>query len=1147
MDTLLNLKINLIQNFYILGLSPDKFFQIQEDDQGIFLNIFKDPKKNNIELTPEIISKFPPKNGNYNSAKDEMVIAHCFPNGRINIIQEGEDKPHTHFEFHLDNILFNYNDEEKRIYNKIYFTCLEFYETLELYNNYKKEIINIIDGNQNTSIKILKDGKNNVVQSSTSTYMNKFYVPKIICFASLLPFSNELYNILNIIYRMYSNKSRDNSVLPIEKLIEQIVLQIPIPLSGKQEINVNFSAVLLFNEKKVERQKHKTDVISTNLKLGTSKNEISFPLFNVNESFIPFYHTIPIEECFSFFQADDIIKIFKYIILEVPILFFCSEKKYLSAFIENFLGLLSPFNYVQPNISILPSKFYGLINSEPKFLFGINENYTPNFFKNNNIDIDKNIIVVNIDPINRTNSSIEQVMKKSGESNYLLVNYDYNINTNTKSKNLDNEITNDYATYDKSTIELINIDLPANTKKSLSGKLSAVKKKSKKEENENNNYKIQFAFYRFMVNILEGYTDFFLKSEYFYEAMKRKSCGDNIRYKGQEAQILFLKELFNVEEFILRSPRENQHFYYVFFHTKLFLYYLRDRIYFDNDVNSLPYYQFEQMVYLRKHTEARKKLKGLYEDLKKGNFQKPKAEKTLEIPIKKTCYFTPDEIKPILDVNNKIDLLIKYAQLIQGPDAKGHPKIKYCLFPKLLFDDFFFGTNYENSYFMHEILLPSEKILLDFKKSCEEKAEIFKTHRKEMIYPYMLENASAIKNKVDFKIEVFVYIQFNWLLLLCLSLWYCEPIEREIRLNKVFEFIDKLVYIEENILIIVYLAFLEYGNKTQCIKILEKLSKFISHSNYLFLGLLCIKLEEDEKRQGDEVFLKNNENNDYKYSLKQRSLILSNENFFQKRCSMPLRDNFRNMEINMEKNTKNKKANEPSAINHKETIVFYQGQMCPKCKKTSPYDSSEIYKMNIHSVRVNFEYKCPHCGTKKNTIDIKYQILLINEKKKQTFITNIGEFKLFSPYRLYTDLKMEQLTKKDHNLKIDNIYNEKKNDLFNYIFYFRGSNLNFDFLIPYKKLNELDLELIENKLSSLIKDINKQRFSINIKINSENLIREMENEFVPINITEMQMFDELTPCYTTDEDSEEDIFCLRKSNKVNNDGNSFSILPVKNN
>jgi hypothetical protein len=216
--------------------------------------------------------------------------------------------------------------------------------------------------------------------------------------------SNELYNILNIIYRMYSNKSRDNSVLPIEKLIEQIVLQIPIPLSGKQEINVNFSAVLLFNEKKVERQKHKTDVISTNLKLGTSKNEISFPLFNVNESFIPFYHTIPIEECFSFFQADDIIKIFKYIILEVPILFFCSEKKYLSAFIENFLGLLSPFNYVQPNISILPSKFYGLINSEPKFLFGINENYTPNFFKNNNIDIDKNIIVVNIDPINRTNS-----------------------------------------------------------------------------------------------------------------------------------------------------------------------------------------------------------------------------------------------------------------------------------------------------------------------------------------------------------------------------------------------------------------------------------------------------------------------------------------------------------------------------------------------------------------------------------------------------------------------------------------------------------------------------------------------------------------------------------------------------------------------
>ena len=158
MDTLLNLKNNLIQNFYVLGLNPDRFFQVQEDGFGVFLNILKDPKTK-LDLTPEIISKFPPENGNYNSAKDEMVIAHCFPKGFQIPIADVEKKPCVHFEFHLDNLLFNYNEEERRIYSKIYFTCLEFYESLEVYNNYKREIINNINNNKNTTIEILKDGQ----------------------------------------------------------------------------------------------------------------------------------------------------------------------------------------------------------------------------------------------------------------------------------------------------------------------------------------------------------------------------------------------------------------------------------------------------------------------------------------------------------------------------------------------------------------------------------------------------------------------------------------------------------------------------------------------------------------------------------------------------------------------------------------------------------------------------------------------------------------------------------------------------------------------------------------------------------------------------------------------------------------------------
>ena len=261
MDSILNFKNNLIQNFYVLGLCPDRFFQVKEDGQGVFLNVLKEPKKTH--LTAEVISKFPPENGNFNSIKDEIVIAHCFPKGFKVIQDEKEKKPCTHFEFHLDNFLFNYNDEERKIYSKIYFTCLEFYESLEQYNNYKKEIINHISNSKNTTIEILKNGQNEVIQPKTSTYLKLFYIPKIICFASLLPFSKELLSILNIIHQIYSISLKDSSFLPLEKFIEQIVLKVPIPLTINRRIDILFNLEtyginLLTKEKTKEKTKEST-------------------------------------------------------------------------------------------------------------------------------------------------------------------------------------------------------------------------------------------------------------------------------------------------------------------------------------------------------------------------------------------------------------------------------------------------------------------------------------------------------------------------------------------------------------------------------------------------------------------------------------------------------------------------------------------------------------------------------------------------------------------------------------------------------------------------------------------------------------------------------------------------------------------------
>ena len=1173
MDTILNLKSNLIQNFYVLGLSPSKFFQINEDGKGVFLNIFKDPK---IELIPEVISKFPPENGNFNSCKDDVVLAHCFPHG-LSILQTTEEKKACTFsEFHLDNILFNYNEEEKRLYSKIYFTCLTFYESLEQYNNYKKEIIDIISNEKNTSIEIIKDGNNEVIQPNTSTYLKKFYIKKTICFASLMPFSKELRSILKSIYQLYCVKTKDSSIIPIEKFIEQIVLQIPMPLAINEQFEVQIKMGIDLTEKidkKTMKQKSKSsgNLLVSNFAFKKKENiepnvqKIKFPLFNINEAYIRYDNTISFEDCFSYFQVDDIIRIYKYILLEIPILFFCTKKEVLSNFIENLLGFLSPFNYELPNVAILSEKFYGLINSEPKFIFGINEKYKPKFFKDNDIDIDKNIVVVNIDVENKTESKIEEILKKNNqeEKNYLSVETENDYDSfNTKSTE-NNIITNDYVIYDKYKTELISIELPSDCRKKLSTKLSSilldVKKKARKGDIiENFNYKIQQAFYKFLVGIFYGFSDYLLKSKYFYEAMKNGNCGDNMRYKSQIANmsdINFLKEVFNIDECVKNYSRDLQPFYYVFFHTKLFLYFLRDRIYINDKFHSLPYYQFDQYIYLKKHKEMRKKHKDLYEKLKKGNFEKPKVNKTIEIIIKTGYNFTELEIKSILD--NKLDMLLKYAQHLhinENDKEKSIKKINYVLFPKLLFDDSFFDMNYENSFFLHEIMLPSDKYIQEFKKQCVQKSNSYIKNLNYMLYPYVVDNLKAT-SKADFTVDVYQYVQFDWLILLCCSLWYCEPIEREVRLDKVFEILDKIFYLEEKIIIFIYINFLKYGSKTQCIKMVEKMSKFFGYNNYLFMVLLCIKLEEENipdanKLEGnkDDLLIKeessniitnsnkNNIKNDDTYVLKTRSIILSNENFFQRRCSMPTGINFSDINNapspklsmfiqnkNAIKNTKSfhiSNAGHIQKLNHQEKIIFNQGQFCPKCNEITYFDPSEIIGLTINEVKVNLEYICKKCGNKKNNINIKYQILLVNKKKNQSFVTKIGEFQLLSPYRLYTNLKFDQLNMRDYSLKINNIYNEKKNELFNYIFYFCRKNLTFDFLIPYKSLNNLDLELIENRLGNIISDINRKRFSIINPMSPENLVKEMENEFVPINISENSnldkiIFDDLTPKYTT--------------------------------
>ena len=217
MDTELSMKNNLIQNFYIIGLSPNDFFHQTENNTFEFINIFG--KDNQPNLTPKIISKFPPKEKSFSEIIEQIIIKHCFPDGLTLIKDNVRTKPQTNFEFELDNIYFNYSSLENKFSSKQYFTCIEIYEPLIQYCNYKQDIIN---NNKNLEIVNKID---DIDESALTTF-----VPKVLCFSSKLPFNNELNKILNIIYNQYQNNNNNSNNLPIEKLIEQIVLKIPLTL-----------------------------------------------------------------------------------------------------------------------------------------------------------------------------------------------------------------------------------------------------------------------------------------------------------------------------------------------------------------------------------------------------------------------------------------------------------------------------------------------------------------------------------------------------------------------------------------------------------------------------------------------------------------------------------------------------------------------------------------------------------------------------------------------------------------------------------------------------------------------------------------------------------------------------------------------------
>ena len=137
MEGSINMRNNLIQNFYIIGVPYQDIITYIDSNETI--NLSK-------SFNPEILSKFPKDIDNMNTISDNLIIEHCFPNDFY--IKKGGGKYAKNlypFEFSFDNKNYQFLEKNRYLYSKIHFTCIIIkMKMILIKKKFQKNMMNII-------------------------------------------------------------------------------------------------------------------------------------------------------------------------------------------------------------------------------------------------------------------------------------------------------------------------------------------------------------------------------------------------------------------------------------------------------------------------------------------------------------------------------------------------------------------------------------------------------------------------------------------------------------------------------------------------------------------------------------------------------------------------------------------------------------------------------------------------------------------------------------------------------------------------------------------------------------------------------------------------------------------------------------------
>ena len=963
----------LIKHFFILGIDTDKII-----DTNYFSNIknISDSHK----LTPSILSFFPsfPKNSIY--IDKNILLHHCFPNGFY--IKKFNQFPFPeHFTFELSN--FPLNNKQ----SSLYFTCLSFYEPIENYNLFKiihdkgakfaQKYLQTPQNSQNDNL------YNNDIGITCPLIGQGYYIEKVIGFISGEYHPKVLTKILYLLHGKYTGHFNEIKE-PLEKIIENLIFKIPAMKFGKCKLEV-----------RIFKKEHYFEYQPVN----------SVPLSDIE-----------INKLFERYDVNDILQIFKYLLLEEPILIFSEKKSELTSAFDSLLSLLYPFKYIQPHCSILPNNSFGLIESCDKFIFGINQSYSDDFFRKNEISIfNKKIIildldkkakyifkkfdVIQIDLDNDFNEDFElfneKDIKNKDDLKYNYRNINYNKSQNLEKKEIETEI-----------------ELPTHYKKKTNNILLDYIKSLGKYQNQNTyyseidnfNHKIKEQFSYFLVSILLDYPNFI---KYDFETVDK--------YLLNPENDFIIDNIFDVEGFI-NMHKVDELFYRKFFQTNIFKYFIIKKIYPINLEDKIDILYFDERI-------ADKNNKYIFGNKVDTPFMYYQFNSTEQKIFIESEYFSINEINFIQNDSYNIKNHLKYYQVVIT-NLNNQISIKYPVFPKLLYDDFYFGKTYFELYRINNI--PPLNVNL-INQKIKEIYKLIKSPEFNSIYKSYNYSLNNYDESNLLKIEQKDYLSNIWVALNALTLNYCKnDEEKNSRFSEIIEKLYDSYYIDIEIITLILIVISKYGTSEQLLITFVKILKNkILLKNYTLHSILITNLTKSFN--SDNLSSKTN-------IISSRAAILN-----KKDSNMEL--------INLENLTFSKRGIYSQDENTQESIEFGLKTMCCHCRRLNEIEYELLLKIKGKPNGVLLQ-----CGNCKKSFSPRIKVNIDNKI--------IESFELISCWDMLQFIKNEFMTNNKFNIDVINFKKNYNEFFWNAVFYFSLNELNFDFLTPYVK--DISNNLVQN-------------------------------------------------------------------------------------